>query len=69
LRVTVSSGALCQFAYSFDNQTFTPVGEPFKAAVDRWIGAKVGVIATAPADAIKTGYADFDWFHITPKIP
>jgi beta-xylosidase len=69
LRVTVSNGARCQFAYSFDNQTFTSIGEPFKAAVDRWIGAKVGVIATAPADAIKTGYADFDWFRVTPKIP
>ena len=46
LRVTVGDGATCQFAYSFDNQTFTPIGEPFKASGDRWIGAKVGVIAT-----------------------
>jgi beta-xylosidase len=69
LRVTVSNGARCQFAYSFDNQTFTPIGEPFRASVDRWIGAKVGVIASAPADATKTGFADFDWFHVTPTIP
>jgi beta-xylosidase len=66
LRVTVSSGARCQFAYSFDNQTFTNIGELFRAYGDRWIGAKVGVIASAPASATQTGYADFDWFHVTP---
>jgi beta-xylosidase len=67
LRVTVNSGAMCVFAYSFDNQTFTPIGEPFKASVDRWIGAKVGVIASASSAAAKTGYADFDWFRISPN--
>ena len=65
LRVTVGSGAMCRFAYSFDNGTFTPIGEPFKASGDRWIGAKVGLIASAPTAATKTGYADFDWFHVT----
>jgi beta-xylosidase len=69
LRVTVGGGATCRFAYSFDNQTFTSIGEPFKASGDRWIGAKVGVIATVPSSATKTGYADFDWFHVTPTIP
>ena len=69
LRVTVSTGARCQFAYSFDNQTFTTIGEPFRASGDRWIGAKVGIIASAPASAPRTGYADFDWFRVTPAIP
>jgi beta-xylosidase len=69
LRVSVSNGARCQFAYSFDNQTFTPIGEPFQASGDRWIGAKVGVIANAPASATQTGYADFDWFRVTPATP
>ena len=66
LRVTVGSGATCQFAYSFDNESFTSIGEPFKVSGDRWIGAKVGLIASAPASATKTGYADFDWFRVTP---
>jgi beta-xylosidase len=66
LRVTVGNGAMCRFAYSFDDQMFTPVGEPFKASGDRWISAKVGVIATARSSAAKTGYADFDWFRVTP---
>ncbi len=69
LRVTVGDGAICRFAYSFDNDTFTPIGEPFKASGDRWIGAKVGLIASAPSSATKNGYADFDWFRVTPAIP
>ena len=66
LRGTVSSGALCRFAYSFDNQNFMLIGEPFRASGDRWIGAKVGIIASAPPSATQTGYADFDWFRVTP---
>ena len=68
LRVTVGTDALCRFAYSFDNRNFTSFGEPFKASVDRWIGAKVGLIATAPTSATKTGHADFDWFRVTPAV-
>lgn len=66
LRVTVDQQALCRFAYSFDNITFTEIGEPFQATVDRWIGAKFGVIATAAPGATQTGHADFDWFRVTP---
>jgi beta-xylosidase len=69
LRVSAGTGATCRFAYSFDNQTFTSIGEPFRASGDRWIGAKVGIIASAPSTATKTGYADFDWFHVTKTIP
>ncbi|MEO6995059.1 MAG: glycoside hydrolase, partial [Lacunisphaera sp.] len=71
LRVTVTkrnTDAMGQFSFSSDNQTFTPIGEPFKASVDRWIGAKVGLIATAPSSATKTAAADFDWFRVTPVI-
>lgn len=69
LRVAVTkvgADAICRFSYSFDQHNFTLIGEPFKASVDRWIGAKFGVIATAPASATKTGYADFDWCRVTP---
>lgn len=68
LRVTVGTDAICRFAYSFDNRDFTAFGEPFKASVDRWIGAKFGLIATAPAGTAKTGHADFDWIHVTPPL-
>jgi len=69
LRVNVSSGAICRFAWSFDNQSFTSIGGPFKASVDRWIGAKVGLIASAEPSATQTGHADFGWFHVTPVAP
>ena len=68
LRVAVEKDAICRFAYSFDNRTFTPIGEPFKASVDRWIGAKFGVIAIAPPSAARTGHADFDWFRVSPPV-
>jgi beta-xylosidase len=69
LRVTVDEQALCRFAYSFDNVSFTAVGAPFQATVDRWIGAKFGLIATATPDAPQPGHADFDWFRVTPPAP
>ena len=65
LRVTVDPAAHCQFAYSLNAQPFHPIGEPFQATVDRWIGAKVGLVATAASTATQTGHADFDWFHVT----
>ena len=68
LRLTVEKNATCHFAYSFDSREFTPIGEPFKASVDRWIGAKFGVIASAPSSASRTGYADFDWLRVTPPV-
>ncbi len=68
LRVTVEADATCRFAYSLDQKKFTPIGDPFKASVDRWIGAKVGLIATAPASAAKTGHADFNWFHVSAPV-
>ena len=71
LRVAVEPAgkdAMCRFSYSLDRQTFTPIGTPFKASVDRWIGAKFGLIATAPSAAVTTGHADFDWFRVTPPL-
>ena len=66
--VKVGADAMCHFSYSFDNQSFTSIGEPFKASVDRWIGAKFGMIATAPSATTKTGHADFDWFRVEPLV-
>ena len=66
LRVTVDRNARCQFSFSPDGQKFVAVGEPFQAKPGRWVGAKVGLIATAPAGAKMTGHADFDWFRFGP---
>jgi beta-xylosidase len=63
LRVKVSAGAVCNFSYSADGKSFTPVGEPFTARQGRWIGAKVGIFASRVGKTREYGYADFDWFR------
>jgi len=63
LRVRVSADAVCDFSYSADGKTFTPLGEPFKARPGRWIGAKLGLFATRAGTTREYGYADFDWFR------
>lgn len=66
LRVKVSAGAKCEFSYSTDGQTFINAGETFQAEVGRWIGAKVGIFCTRDTQINDSGYADFDWFRVTP---
>lgn len=65
-RVSVSKGAVCQFAYSFDGTNFTKVGDVFTAEVGRWIGAKVGIFCTRQTQINDSGFADFDWFRVEP---
>ena len=63
LRLTVKAGAICTFSYSLDGNSFTNVGEPFKAREGRWIGAKVGFFYNRPAKFNDAGSADIDWFR------
>ena len=64
LRVTVTAGAVCQFAYSLDGSHFAPAGETFPAVPGRWVGAKVGLFAASAG--VDGGRADFAWFHVEP---
>ncbi len=62
--------ALATFSYSFDGQSFEPIGDPFESRPGRWIGAQIGLFAQAPygspaATAPTVGHAEFDWFRIT----
>ena len=66
LRVSVRQGALCQFSYSQDGETFEPIGHEFQAREGRWIGAKVGLFCINPNRETSHGWADFDWFHFSP---
>jgi beta-xylosidase len=65
LRVAVGAGAKCRFSYSTDGTTFEPVGDEFTAKPGRWIGAKIGLFATGAAQPRESGYADYDWFHVS----
>ncbi|TZF86138.1 glycosyl hydrolase 43 family protein (plasmid) [Pedobacter sp. BS3] len=64
LRVSVSKGAKCRFAYSTDGTNFTDVQQEFQAVAGQWIGAKVGLFATRKTQINDSGYADFDWFRV-----
>ncbi len=65
LRVQVNAPeAHCRFSYSIDSVHFIPIGEPFLAQPDTWIGAKVGLFCSSINPARRGGYADFDWFRI-----
>lgn len=67
LRVTVRAGAVCQFSADVDGGGFTPIGRPFTASAGKWIGATLGLFATAPQTAAPAGAAEFDWFRVGPS--
>jgi len=62
LRAHVTHGARVAFSYSQDGTVFTPLGEPFDAAMGRWVGAQVGLFATGAPGA----WADVDYVRVTP---
>ncbi len=66
LRVKVSAGARCAFSFSEDGEKFAAIGPEFQARSSKWVGAKVGVFASAEGDAAGAGagHADFDWFRV-----
>lgn len=65
LRVKVSEpNGVCQFYYSEDNRDFHPIGKPFQAEKELWVGAKVGLFSIADPAYRTGGYADFNWFRV-----
>ena len=66
LRVSVSQNGLCQFSYSVDGVEFHTAGDPFIATQGRWVGAKVGIFASASPGVSKPGSAIFKQFQVGP---
>lgn len=66
LCVKVSQGGKCQFSYSTDGERFTDCSGVFRAEVGLWIGTKMGIFCTRTTQINDSGYADFDWFRVTP---
>jgi beta-xylosidase len=64
LRVTVDANASCLFSYSGDGRAFKAIGPVFAARPGMWIGARVGLFATARPGVPASGHADIDWFRI-----
>ena len=68
LRVRVDADAECRFSVraGTPGEDFVPFGQEFRASSSRWVGAKVGLFASAPAGAKdKPGHADFGPFTVT----
>ncbi|MFT3738092.1 MAG: glycoside hydrolase 43 family protein [Breznakibacter sp.] len=65
LRVDVTApDAGCRFSFSEDGTAFTPIGGEHMARPELWIGAKIGLFATAEPGFRNGGYADVDWVRI-----
>ncbi|MBC7616243.1 MAG: glycoside hydrolase 43 family protein [Pedobacter sp.] len=64
LCVSVAEGAKCQFSYSINGTSFTPINDIFQAEAGKWIGAKVGLFSVREQQTNDSGYADFDFFRV-----
>ena len=65
-RVEVQApGAMCHFSYSENGKEFTKIGEPFKAEMGKWIGAKIGLFCVSMDEAKRGGYADVEYFRVS----
>jgi len=65
LRVRVTDGARCEFSVSTGGVLFSTIGNPFQTRAHRWVGVRVGLFASAPADAPSHGSVDVQEFRIT----
>lgn len=69
LRATLDTGATITFAYSVNGGPFVPLSEPFTAREGKWVGAKVGLFASAssPTAPGTPAEARFNYFRVTPR--
>jgi beta-xylosidase len=73
LRMIVSKGGKIQFTWSHDNQTFTPIGREFTAAMGRWVGAQMGLFSLTDESSFQgsvnmvQGSVDVDYFRVSPR--
>jgi beta-xylosidase len=63
VRVAVGEGAVCLFSWRRERRGFEPIGPSFVAQPGRWVGAKVGLFASAAGPG-PAGHADVDWFRV-----
>jgi hypothetical protein len=63
--MNMGEGAVARFAYSTDNLSFTPVGEPFTVSKGRWVGAQVGLFSVGDKAGTAASSLDVDYFRVT----
>ncbi|MCM1522231.1 MAG: glycoside hydrolase 43 family protein [Muribaculaceae bacterium] len=64
LRTELLPDSLCQYSYSTDGNTFTPLGTPCRVTPGVWIGAKVGLFCITPSLVPTPSHAHFDSFSL-----
>lgn len=64
LRLKVSKGGKCRFAYSPDGKKYVTAGDAFTARQGKWIGAKMGTFCISRQQQGNRGWADVDWFRV-----
>ncbi len=57
--------AICKFSYSKNGTDFQTLGQEFIVKEGRWVGAKVGLFASAPSKIVNVGFSNFDWFRFS----
>jgi hypothetical protein len=62
----METGGLTHFEYDDGHETIA-LEESFQATAGRWIGAKVGIFASAPEGTKPQGSADFESFRFLPS--
>ncbi|MBQ7424115.1 MAG: glycoside hydrolase 43 family protein [Prevotella sp.] len=63
LRMTVDNGR-CKFSWSQNGKNFKPAGTEFVMKEGKWIGAKIGLVATESGVKTDRGWIDVDWFRV-----
>lgn len=64
MKVVVSLGGICRFAWRQGDADWQPVCQPFAAGKGKWVGAKVGLVALSLERAASQGSCAFDHFAL-----
>lgn len=64
LRVHLGPGAVCRFAAAPGQDPPVPLGIPFVASPGHWVGATLGLFATAPPGEGPAGHAEITRFTV-----
>lgn len=65
MRMIVDNGT-ARFAYSTDGKNYKMTNASFSIREGKWIGAKMGLVATDANTKGDLGIMDIDWFRVTP---
>ncbi len=66
IEVSVATGGICTFAVAPADGTLRRIGPAFQAKPGRWVGARIGLFAAAPASARDTGHLIVRSFLVGP---